>query len=59
MKLDADSVSAFLTAVAHRGSVPIIERVPSALGAFILTPHAQVEDPNSVDLRTTPRVPWR
>ena len=60
MGMDADSVSAFLTAVARRGSVPI-ERAPGALEAFMLTPQAAdtVDETARAERRTSPKLPRR
>ena len=60
MGMDADSVSAFLTAVTHRGTVPV-ERVPGALEAFMLTPQAldATDEAARAESRTSPKLPRR
>ena len=58
MGMDVDSVSAFLTAVSRRGSVPV-ERVPGALEAFMLTPHVSGDSADETEKRTTPRLQTR
>jgi len=60
MGLDADNVTAFLTAVSRRGSVPI-ERVPGALEAFMLTPQAldATDEAARAESRTSPKLPRR